>query len=189
MVRSLAFVTGVLVLMGAALKDGPAGKVGDFTLDDPDGVKHSLSDYRDSKAIVLMFVGTQCPTSNAYSGRLNELYADYGPRHVTFIAINSNDSEDLADMKKSAAEKGFRFPMLKDQGNVVADKLGATVTPEIYLLNPGFEVLYHGRIDDSGREARVTSKDLRNALEEMLSGKAVSVPSTKAFGCTIKRAG
>lgn len=187
MVKRLAFAIGTTVILGFALRSGPAGKVENFTLEDFNGVKHSLSDYRDSKAIVLMFVGTRCPTSNAYSGRMKALYADYLPRHVTIIAINSNSSEDLAEMKKSSRENGFKFPMLKDTENVIADKLGATVTPEMYVLNSSFEVLYHGRIDNSGHEERVTSKDLRNALEEILAGKRVSVSSTKAFGCTIQR--
>ncbi|MEK6755180.1 MAG: hypothetical protein AABZ02_03405, partial [Bacteroidota bacterium] len=79
------------------------------------------------------------------------------------------------------------FPVLKDWNNVIADKLEASVTPEIYVLNTNFEVLYHGRIDDSQREGKVTSKDLRATLDNILGGKSVEVQETKAFGCTIKR--
>ena len=79
------------------------------------------------------------------------------------------------------------FRVLKDLNNVVADKLEASVTPEIYVLNSKLEILYHGRIDDSRREDQVTSNDLRAALDRILAGKAVEVTETKAFGCTIKR--
>jgi hypothetical protein len=93
----------------------------------------------------------------------------------------------VEEIKNHAKEHGFEFPILKDWNNVIADKLGAGVTPEIYVLNSNFEILYHGRIDDSQREGRVKSRDLRAALDEILTGKPVTVVSTKAFGCTIKR--
>ena len=71
--------------------------------------------------------------------------------------------------------------------NKIADKFGASFTPEVYVLNKDFDILYHGRIDDSRRESNVKTKDLRNALNEILDDKKVSVSETKAFGCTIKR--
>ena len=162
-------------------------KVENFTLKDYNGVEHSLSDYKDSKAIVLMFISTQCPVSNAYNGRMNDLYADYHGKNVSFIAINSNKAETIEDIKQHAEQQGFKFPILKDWKNVIANRLGATVTPEIYVLDPGFEILYHGRIDNSRRIKDVTTHDLREALDEILASKAVTVSSTKAFGCTIKK--
>jgi len=93
----------------------------------------------------------------------------------------------IEEIKKHAAENKFTFPVLKDWQNVIADKFGASFTPEVYLLNSRFEILYHGRIDDSRRENEVKSRDLKNALDEILTGKPVSVSETKAFGCTIKR--
>ncbi|MCX8010798.1 MAG: thioredoxin family protein, partial [Ignavibacteria bacterium] len=74
-----------------------------------------------------------------------------------------------------------------DINNIIADKYGAAVTPEIFVLNGNLELLYHGRIDDNRKASKVEVNDLRNALDEILSGKPVSVQSTKAFGCTIKR--
>jgi peroxiredoxin len=162
-------------------------KVSDFTLEDYNGTKHSLADFKSSKAIVLMFIATQCPVSNAYNGRMVELQKDYSEKGVAFIGINSNKQESAEEVKNHATEHGFVFPVLKDWKNVIADKLGAAHTPEIYVLNSDFEILYHGRIDDSQRENKVTSKDLRNALDRILAGKAVEVTETKAFGCSIKR--
>ncbi len=162
-------------------------KVSDFTLEDCNGVKHSLADFKSSKAIVLMFIATQCPVSNAYNERMVALQKDYAAKGVTFVGINANKQEGVEEIKNHAKEHGFSFTILKDWNNIVADKLGASVTPEIYVLNSSFEILYHGRIDDSQRENRVSSKDLRNALDLALTGKPVAVRETKAFGCTIKR--
>ena len=173
----------VLLLLGA----GARKKVSDFTLDDYNGKKHSLADYKSSKAIVLMFIATQCPVSNAYNTRMVELQKDYASKGAAFIGINSNKQESAEEVKNHAKEHEFVFPILKDWNNVIADKLQASVTPEIFVLNSGFEVLYHGRIDDSQRENKVASKDLRAALDRILSGKSVEVEETKAFGCTIKR--
>ncbi|HEY6952240.1 MAG TPA: thioredoxin family protein [Bacteroidota bacterium] len=185
--NKFAGLIGLALLCGFAPKGDPSEKVDNFTLEDYNGVRHSLNDYKNSKAIVIMFIATRCPVSNSYNGRMNELVKDYTGKHVAFIGINSNNQESVEEIKNHAHEKGFEFPILKDWKNVIADKLGATVTPEIYVLNPGLEILYHGRIDNSSKEDKVTSKDLRNALDEILNGKPVAVTSTKAFGCTIKK--
>jgi len=171
-----------LLNAGEALK-----KVENFTLADYNGVKHSLTDFKSSKAIVLMFIATQCPVSNAYNERMAALQKDYASKGVTFVGINANKQEGIEEVKRHAKEHGFEFTILKDWNNVIADKLGASVTPETYVLNSSFELLYHGRIDDSQRENKVTSKDLRAALDLVLAGKPVPVQETKAFGCSIKR--
>ena len=185
-VRTSIFLM-MMILPGMVNSTGPGNQVTNFTLPDYNGLKHSLSDYSSSKAIVLMFLSTQCPVSNAYNGRMVKLYDDYTHRGVSFIGINSNKQESVEDIRQLAKDQGFAFPVLKDWNNIIADKLGASVTPEIYVLNPRFEILYHGRIDDSRREARVTSSDLRAALDAILTNRPVPVRETKAFGCTIKR--
>ena len=158
-----------------------------FTLTDYNGNKHSLSDYTESKAIVIMFIATQCPVSNAYNSRMEKIYKDYKDKEITFLGINSNKAEDVSEIKEHAKDNGLTFPILKDEQNIIADEFKASYTPEIYVLSNKFELLYHGRIDNSRRESEVNSKDLRNALDEILGGKKVSNPETKAFGCTIKR--
>jgi AhpC/TSA family. len=182
-----AVLFGVVLICGSMGKNERPTKVDNFTLEDYNGVKHSLTDYKNSKAIVLMFIATQCPVSNSYNDRMNGLYKDYSDKQVAFVAINSNKGESVEEIKNHAKDKGFRFPILKDWKNVIADRLGATVTPEIYVLNPDLEILYHGRIDNSSRADKVTSNDLRSALDEVLSSKPIAVSSTKAFGCTIKK--
>jgi peroxiredoxin len=182
--RALVATALLISLLGA---EGTKKKVSNFTLEDYNGVRHSLAEFKSSKAIVLMFIATQCPVSNAYNTRMAELQKDYASKGVAFVGINSNKQESVDEIKNHAKENSFAFPILKDWNNVIADKLQASVTPEIFVLNSSFEVLYHGRIDDSQRESNVTSKDLRLALDSILAGKAVPKTETKAFGCTIKR--
>lgn len=166
---------------------GDPEKVENFTLYSYDGNKYSLTDFKDSKAIVLIFISTQCPVSNAYNSRMIDLNKKFKEKGVTFIGINSNKEESNSMIKKHADEKGLDFLILKDEKNIIADKLNATVTPEAYILNSNFEILYHGRIDDSQNQAKVEVKDLANALNQILSGEKVSNQRTKAFGCSIKK--
>jgi len=129
----------------------------------------------------------QCPVSNAYNERMEKLAADYKAKGIAVIGINSNVAEDAAAVKAHAAEHKLSFPILKDPGNKIADRLGASVTPEAYFLDANNKLLYHGRIDNSRNAAQVESNDLRNALDSALAGKGVEKTEAKAFGCSIKR--
>lgn len=166
---------------------GTGNKYESFTLTDYNGNSHSLSDYIESKAIVIMFIATKCPVSNAYNSRMEKVFNDYKNKKITFLGINSNKAEDVQEIRDHAKDNELTFTILKDEKNIIADKFDASFTPEIYVLSNNFELLYHGRIDDSRRESEVKVTDLRNALDEILSGENVSNPETKAFGCTIKR--
>ncbi len=162
-------------------------KVENFTLPDYNGVEHSLSDYKDFKAIVILFIATECPVSNAYNDRMEKIFKEYSPKGFAFLGINSNKAETVERIKEHANENGLTFTILKDEKNIIADKFNASVTPEIYVLSSEFEILYHGRIDNSRNESEVVTNDLESALDEINTGKEVSKKETKAFGCTIKR--
>lgn len=176
-----------LLFAASLIYAGDVTKVENFKLKDYNGKEHQLSDFKDSKAIVVIFVATQCPISNDYNSRMAEIFKDYKDKGIAFVGINSNKQESVEEIKKHAADNNLQFPILKDEKNIIADKFSASVTPEVYVLNSNFEVLYHGRIDDSRKESDVKTKDLRTALDEILGGKSVSNTKTKAFGCTIKR--
>lgn len=162
-------------------------KAENFSLNDLEGKAHSLEQYKDAKAVVLIWVSTQCPVSNDYNTRMAALYEQYKEKGVVFLGINSNKEESIEEIAAHADENNLRFTILKDPGNVIADKFSASFTPEVFVLNGGLEILYHGRIDDSRRESGITRRDLSAALDEILDEKKVSVSKTKAFGCTIKR--
>ena len=162
-------------------------KVPDFTLKDYTGEEHSLYNYLDHKGVVVMFIATQCPVSNAYNGRMVELYKSYTPRGIAFLAINSNKQESVEEITEHSKKHEFGFPILKDWKNVIADKFDAMVTPEIYLIDSTAVLRYHGRIDDAQNVAKVKQHDLQDVLDAYLAGKPLPRKETKAFGCTIKR--
>lgn len=162
-------------------------KFDNFSLKDVNGKEYSLQYFKNSKAIVIIFVSTRCPVSNDYNSRMESLYKEYKDKGVAFIGINSNKEESVEEIKEHSKKNGLNFLILKDVRNKIADKFGASFTPEVYVLNSSFELLYHGRIDDSRKIKNVKQEDLKNGLNEILSGKEVTVKETKAFGCTIKR--
>jgi peroxiredoxin len=193
------FLAAILVVAFAAVAgsgrnptDVPAppaigSAIEDFTLPDANGVNHSLKSLMGKKGAVIIFVATKCPVSNAYNDRMQKVYEDYQAKGVSVIGINANSTEPAAEVKSHAAEKGLKFAILKDDGNKIADRLGATRTPEAYVLDASGKLVYHGRIDNSQKPEGITSNDLRDALDEMLAGKAISKTGGAAFGCSIKR--
>jgi peroxiredoxin len=162
--------------------------IDDFKLPDVNGAERSLNALKGKNGTVLIFISVQCPVSNGYNERMEKLAQDYKARGINVIGINSNATEPIGAVKTHAAEKHFSFAVLKDDGNKIADRLGATRTPEVYLIDAGGKLIYHGRIDNSQNTANITSNDLRDAVNEMLAGKPVSKTGGAAFGCSIKRA-
>ncbi len=136
---------------------------------------------------VVMFIATECPVSNAYNERMADLADRYGKKGIAFVGINSNKAESSEDVRKHATAHGFSFPVVKDPNNAVADRFGALVTPEIFVVDGARTILYHGRIDDNRKADKVGKKDLDEALTALLGGKKVSADQQRAFGCTIKR--
>ncbi len=118
---------------------------------------------------------------------MEKLAADYKAKGVNVIGINSNNTEPSAEVKSHAAEKHLTFTILKDDGNKIADRFGATHTPEVYVLDTSSKLVYHGRIDNSQKIENITSNDLREVLDELLAGKPISKTTNVAFGCSIKR--
>src|SRR5215831_7707909 len=193
------FLAAVLIVVFAAVagsgrnaSDLPAPPaigtmIDDFTLPDADGTAHSLKSLKGKNGAVLIFIATKCPVSNAYNDRMEKVAEDYQAKGVNVIGINANNTEPAAEVKQHAADKHLTFTILKDDGNKIADRLGATRTPEAYVLDASGKLVYHGRIDNSQKTEGITSTDLRDALDEMLAGKQVSKTGGAAFGCTIKR--
>ena len=199
--RNLSILLGsLLVVAGAIFTSGARAEgevpappaigatIEDFTLPDADNKERSLKSLAGKNGTVLLFIAVQCPVSNAYNERMEKLAQDYKAKGIAVIGINSNVAEDAAAVKTHASENKLNFTILKDPGNKIADKLGASVTPEAYFLDGSNKLVYHGRIDNARNAAEVQTPDLRNALDASLAGKAVEKPEAKAFGCSIKRA-
>jgi peroxiredoxin len=195
--RMLFLAPVVAALVSPAAPEAPVApaagaKVPDFTLPDVNGRRHCLNDYRGKKAVVVVFVGTECPIANLYLSTLAELHQKYSPQGVQFLAVNSNDQDSFADVAAHAREHRVHFPVLKDAEHQAADALGARRTPEAFLLAPGRVIRYHGRIDDqygySYRRAAPAQTELKDAVEELLAGKPITTPESKVQGCVIGRA-
>lgn len=136
---------------------------------------------------VVVFISTLCPISNAYHDRYRALVSSNKDKAVRFLFVNSNDNETLAEVREHVREAELPFPVFKDWKNVVADQLGASMTPEAFVLDGHGVTRYHGAIDDAKYEARVKVAGLKDALAAVLAGKAVARSEMKAFGCTIHR--
>jgi len=158
-----------------------------FSLPDTAGKTHSFNDLKGKNGTAIIFLSAQCPVVKGYNERISQVAADYAAKGINFVGINSNATEGLDWVKSNAAEN-YKFPVLIDKGNVIADKLGAAVTPEVYYFDAKNKLIYHGAIDNSRAGDNITSQYLRTAFDDSMSGKAVKETRINAFGCSIKRA-
>jgi peroxiredoxin len=192
-----AFVLGAFVLCHAADERPKAVAVGDKTansgsLRDLRGNRRALHDFKGNKAIVLAFVGAECPVSNLYLPGLVELEKKFRKEGVQFLAVYPNHAEDLDQIAGHAYDRGVAFPVLKDVGQKLADSLGVTRVPTVVVLDGEFTLRYRGRVNDqygvAARRPKPTREDLALALDEVLAGKKIAVAETEADGCLISRA-
>ena len=179
---TFAFAIGVAaqgIAVGATMEN--------FSLPDTSGKTHTLKSLTGKNGAVLVWLSAQCPVVKAYHERINSIAADYAAKGISFIGINSNVTEDLNWITSDATTVGYKFPILIDKGNVLADKLGATVTPEIFYVDAKGKLLYHGAIDNDRSGRNIEETYARAAFDASLSGKEIVKNKTKAFGCEIKR--
>jgi peroxiredoxin len=196
MIRKTAVLFAILTLCAFVLNPtiGHAGDfaigtaVENFSLPDTNGKTQSFNDLKGKNGAVVVFLSAQCPVVKAYNERISQLAADYQAKGINFIGINSNHTESAEWVKSNAAEN-YKFPVLIDKGNVLADKLGATVTPEAYYFDAKNVLLYHGAIDNDKSGKAISDPYLKTAFESSLAGKAIEKTRANAFGCSIKRAG
>ena len=157
-----------------------------FSLPDLDGKPIKLQKQDDRRLTVVCFLGTQCPLAKLYASRLNQFAAEF--TDVQFIGVCSNLQDSLEDLRTFRDKHQFRFPLVKDRDNIVADQFQAQRTPEVFLLDHELIVRYHGRIDDQYQPGIAKSEprrhDLRIAINECLVHKPVSVATTEPAGAS-----
>lgn len=193
---------GVLILALLTAQSGlePGDPLPEFSLPGADGKTWTQADFAASKVLAVVFTCNHCPTAQAYEDRLIRLHADYREKGVAVLAVSPNDdravrldelgytdlNDSLEDMKIRAKDKGFAFPYLYDGGTqAFSRKLGCLATPHVFVFDAERKLRYKGRIDD--REVgEPTSHDARNAIEDLLAGREVKTPKTRAFGCSTK---
>jgi peroxiredoxin len=167
-------------------------KAPDFgDLQGADGERYSLRSFEGKPVLVVIFTCNHCPYAVAYEDREVAIQNDYAARGVQLVGINSNDAKSYPEdgypqMVKRAKEKGFNFPYIRDETQKVAEAYGAVCTPHVFAFDKERGLRYRGRIDDSKDPKQIKSHDLRNALDDLVAGRAVRVADTRPFGCSIK---
>ena len=206
--RKLALCATLLFLsltVRAAEDEHPTLAIGspapDFSLPGIDGKTHTLSEYKASQLLAIVFTCNHCPTAQLYETRIKKLVDDFQSKSVAFVAIQPNDpqairlselgytdvSDSFDEMKIRAEYRHFNFPYLDDgDTQSVSRAYGPKATPHIFIFDNNRKLRYEGRVDDSQRASLVKSQDARKALEALLAGKAVGVAHTPAFGCSTK---
>jgi peroxiredoxin len=159
-----------------------------FKLSDTNGKEQTLDSLKGEKGTVLVFLSAQCPVVKGYNERISQIAADYQSKGINFVGINSNATESPEWIKTHAAEN-YKFPVLIDKDAILADKLGASVTPEVYYFDAKNVLLYHGAIDNDRSGKNITEGYLKIAFDASLNGKKIEKTSANAFGCSIKRKG
>jgi len=182
--RTLALFLALLP-PAAADPDGDAGP--DFTLNDVAGRSHALSALKGRKAVVLLFMGIECPRSVAAEPRLGDMMKKYGEKGVEFLAIDSNWNEAAKDIAEHCRQRSFEMAYLKDEGGKVASLYKVDIQPTVILLDGGFAVRYRGLIDDHKVEELAKHKYLKDAIEALLSEKEPEVRTTEPLGCQIRK--
>ncbi len=164
-----------------------------FELPDPDGKLHSLDDFAGRPALLVAFICNHCPYVKHIAPAFARLAREYLERGVGIVAINSNDYEHYADdapakMKDEIAARGYPFPYLVDESQTVAKAYHAACTPDFYLFDKDHKLVYRGQMDASrpGNNLPVTGKDIREAIDAVLAGRAVSQEQRASMGCNIK---
>ena len=164
----------------------------DFSLPGVDERLYSPQNFSDSPILVLVFSCVHCPYVANSEERMMSFHSDYQKRGVAFVAINSNAETTYADdsfegMQARAQERGFDFPFLHDKSQEVALAYGALKTPHYFVFDAQRKLRYTGRMDDRPRHpGEETTRELRDAVEDLLANREVSVPLTNPIGCNVK---
>ena len=164
----------------------------DYKLKDISGNTTTLADVKGNKGTLVIFSCNTCPWVIRWEDRYVSLADRYKPKGIGVIAVNSNagrfDGDDsLEEMVKHAKKNDYNFPYAQDPRSQLASKFGATKTPHIYLFDNNDVLVYRGAIDDNARDARsVDEPYLANAIDQLIAGKPIEKPISKAIGCGIK---
>jgi thioredoxin-related protein len=165
----------------------------DLKMKDISGKEVSLKDAKMKNGLLVMFSCNTCPWVIKNQSRTNEIASYALSKEIGVILLNSNegqrdDADSFEDMKAYAKAQGYKWFYVVDENHELADEFGANRTPECFLFNAEGKHVYHGAIDDNpGDAAKVNRKHLKEAIDEMLAGKDISVKESRSMGCQIKR--
>jgi peroxiredoxin len=180
----------VLACLLAAPGAGKPPAVKNFALVDATGTRHTAAAWKGKKAVVLLFLSTDCPVSNFYCPEYARLAKEFSGKGVLFYGVHPDPLVTAADAARHAAEYRLPFPVLLDPSHAVTRQTGVKVVPEAVVLSGEGHILYRGRIDnrytpDGVRREVPTSRDLQNALAAVVAGNRPAVARTEAYGCPL----
>ncbi len=166
----------------------------DFALTDVlSGKTVRRDDFRGQKALLVLFICAHCPYVKHIEQSLGKLSADYVGKPLAIVAISANDvathpADGPDGLKRQAEANGFKFPYLYDESQAVARAYKAACTPDPYLFDADFKLVYRGQYDASrpGSGVPVTGKDLRSAIDAVLAGEPAPADQKPSIGCNIK---
>jgi peroxiredoxin len=164
----------------------------DFRLPAVDGKTYARDDFASSPVLVVMFICNHCPYVRAVEDRFIALARELSPKGVQFVGVCANDAAGYPDdafdkLAERWLAKGYGFPYLHDQSQEVARAFGAVCTPDIFVYDSDRQLAYRGRIDDSWKEpAKVTRRELAEALDALLAGGRPAAEQKPSLGCSIK---
>jgi peroxiredoxin len=177
----------MMLCTGAIAGSEVGSKLQNFQLKDASGASRSLESYS-GKILVFVFWSFKCPVSLAYDDRVEKLQAKYADKGVAVLAVASGANDNAEEIKANAANLKIKFPVLLDTDGDLAEKLGATHTPDVFILDREAVLRYRGALDNNkkhGESGRVAYAE--DAIDAILVGRSAPVSETRPFGCSIKR--
>lgn len=168
-----------------------------FSLPATDGQTYSPDNFKNKKALVIVFTCNHCPYAHLAKPKLHHLYQQYKDKDIQFIAINPNESENYPEdsfAKMKEEQYDYPFPYLWDESQEVAKAFGAVCTPDIFVYNSEQKLAYHGQLDDERLEDDSPlsqnnpnyTKALKAALDTLVAGQQPDESQKPAMGCSIK---
>ena len=164
-----------------------------FSLPATDNSTVSLSDFSESKGLLVIFMCNHCPFVKHIAEQLAALGRDYQEKGMAIVGINSNDTENYPDdsfeaMAQEVTQRGYTFPYLLDETQEIAKAYHAACTPDFFLFDGDMQLFYRGQLDHSRPESGipVTGIDLREAMDALLAGRPLESEQVPSIGCNIK---
>ena len=181
-----------MVLLKSLEKLKTGDKAPDFNLKGISGETYSLSNFKDAKALLIIFMCNHCPYVKAKQETINGLQEKYKDKDLVIVGINSNESENYPEdsfegMIETAKEKKINFIYLHDETQEVAKAYGASCTPDPFLFDAEQNLVYHGRLNNQMEpDEEPTELDMDEAIAAVLEGKKPKHEFLYSIGCSIK---
>lgn len=196
--RLIPLLLAFVLLQPAAAQDGQPLDIGATlpmageSMQNVTGSATSFGQQMGEQGLAVIFWSNTCPWVAKYEDRVLALAEEYEQAGIGFVIVNANDPSEYPEegtdaIRQHAAEMGYPFPYLVDEGSRAAVAFGASRTPQVFLFDSDNTLVYEGTVDDSPSDAaQVTEEYFRDAMDQLIAGTQIAVQKTKAFGCTIK---